>query len=154
MEICLEVNLVMKGLQMCSNHFLAEKTRLKSMATLNLKGREMTTSKMAPVVMPYAAISLMMMFRPSWDPGLPSVSPEMTSYSGVVLSPRREYFPVTEVPPCLPAAVCLSAAYPPVAPCLPAASLMTDVRTAAPVTAAAEVAADVIATVVAARLAE
>ena len=82
------------------------------------------------------------------------MSPEMTSYSGVVLSPRREYSPVSEVLPGLPAAVCLTAACPPVAPCLPAASLMTDVRTAAPVTVAAEVVADVTATAVAARLAE
>lgn len=78
----------------------------------------------------------------------------MTSYSGVVLSPRIEYFLVTEVLPCLPVVVRLMAACPPVAPCLQAAFLMSDVQAAAPVRVAAEVVADVIATIVAVRLAE
>ena len=95
-----------------------------------------------------------MTFRPSWGLGLPCASPEMTSYSEVVLSPRREYFPVTEVLPGLPAVVCQTAACPPVAPSLQAASLTTDEQTAAPVTVAAEVVTDVTAKVVAARLAE
>ena len=114
----------------------------------------MMIPKMAPVVMPYAAIPLAMTLRLSWGPGLPWVSPEMTSYSEVVLRPRREYFPVTEVLPCLPVVVCLTAAYPPAAPSLQAASLMTDEQAAAPVTVAAEAVADVTAKVVAATLAE
>lgn len=95
-----------------------------------------------------------MIFRLSWGPGLPWVSPEMTSYSEVVLSPGREYFQVTEVLSCLPAVVSPTVACPPAAPSLQAASLMPDEQAAAPVTVAAEAVADVTAKVVAARLAE